>query len=410
LNLEYFIAKRLNGTASYKSSASATIIKIAIAAIALGMVMMLIAVGTGLGLQKKIREKVAAFNGDILISNFDGNQSQETINPIPRNQDFYPDFKTVPEITHVQAVASKAGIIRTATDFEGVIVKGLGDDYDWSRIEEYIIEGRQPDFTAANANTEMMISRYLANRLGFALGDKVVIYFVQEKGKLRPLRLDIVGIYESAYQEFDKVFLITDIRHIQRINKWKKDEVGAFEVFVDDFDELQSINNRVYDNTGSTLNSISVIQSNQFIFEWIKLFDFNILLIIGLLIVVAGLNVIVALIVLILDRIKMIGILKALGSTNWSIRKVFLYNAMYLIGLGLFWGNLFGIGLLLVQKYFGVIKLDPVTYYVDSAPVLLDMGIILLLNIGVFILCLIMLILPSYIITRINPVKTIRFE
>jgi len=410
LNLEYFIAKRLNGTASYKSSASATIIKIAIVAIALGMVMMLIAVGTGLGLQKKIREKVAAFNGDILISNFDGNNSQETINPILRNQDFYPDFETVPEVTHVQAVASKYGIIRTATDFEGVIVKGLGDDYDWSRIEEYIVEGRQPNFTEDKINTEMMISCYLANRLGFVLGDKVIIYFVQEESKLRSLRLDIVGIYESAYQEFDKVFLIADIRHIQRINKWSQDEVGAFEVFVNDFDELQSINNRVYNNTGSTLNSISVIQSNQFIFEWIKLFDFNILLIIGLLIVVAGLNVIVALIVLILDRIKMIGILKALGSTNWSIRKVFLYNAMYLIGLGLFWGNLFGIGLLLVQKYFGIIKLDPVTYYVDSAPVLLDPGIILLLNLGVFILCLVMLILPSYIITRINPVKTIRFE
>ncbi len=410
MNLEYFIAKRLNGTASYKSSASATIIKIAIVAIALGMVMMLIAVGTGLGLQKKIREKVAAFNGDILISNFDGNNSQETINPILRNQDFYPDFETVPEVTHVQAVASKYGIIRTATDFEGVIVKGLGDDYDWSRIEEYIVEGRQPNFTEDKINTEMMISRYLANRLGFVLGDKVIIYFVQEESKLRSLRLDIVGIYESAYQEFDKVFLIADIRHIQRINKWSQDEVGAFEVFVNDFDELQSINNRVYNNTGSTLNSISVIQSNQFIFEWIKLFDFNILLIIGLLIVVAGLNVIVALIVLILDRIKMIGILKALGSTNWSIRKVFLYNAMYLIGLGLFWGNLFGIGLLLVQKYFGIIKLDPVTYYVDSAPVLLDPGIILLLNLGVFILCLVMLILPSYIITRINPVKTIRFE
>ena len=409
MNLEYFIAKRLNGAASYKSSASATIIKIAIAAIALGMVMMLIAVGTGLGLQKKIREKVAAFNGDILISNFDGNNSQETINPIPRNQDFYPDFDAVPEVTHVQAVASKAGIIRTATDFEGVLVKGLGDDYDWSRIEEYIVEGRQPNFTEDKVNTEMMISRYLANRLGFVLEDKVVIYFGQE-GKLRSLRLDIVGIYESAYQEFDKVFLIADIRHIQRINKWSKNEVGAFEVFVNDFDQLQSINNKVYDNTGSTLNAISVIQSNRFIFEWIKLFDFNILLIIALLIVVAGLNIIVALIVLILDRIKMIGILKALGSTNWSIRKVFLYNAMYLIGLGLFWGNIFGIGLLLVQKYFGVIQLDPVTYYVDSAPVLLDPGIILALNLGVFILCLLMLVLPSYIITRINPVKTIRFE
>ena len=371
--------------------------------------MMLVAVGTGLGLQYTIREKVASFNGHILVSNFDGSNSLETINPVSINQDFYPDFESVPEVTHVQGVAVKGGFIRSETDFEGVLVKGLGADYDWSRIEEYIIAGRKPDFTAG-LNTEMLISNYLANRLHFAIGDKVVVYFTRESGRLTPLRLDIVGIYESAYQEFDEVFLISDIRHLRRVNGWEKDEVGAFEIFIDDFDHMQDATNAVYQNTSSTLQAISVVQNNPFIYQWIETFDFNISLIINLLIIIAGLNIIIALIVLVLDRTKMIGVLKALGSSNWRIRKIFLYNAMYLIGLGLFWGNLIGIGLLVLQRKFGFITLDPVTYYVSKAPVLLDPIKIIALNFWVFVLCLLMLIIPSYIITRISPVKTMKFE
>ncbi|MEP0262689.1 FtsX-like permease family protein [Dokdonia sp.] len=411
MNLEYFIAKRLNGATSYKSSASATIIKIAIIAIAIGMIAMIIAIATGLGLQYKIREKVSAFNGDILISNFDGNNSEETVNPISIHQDFYPDFESVPEVTHIQAVAARAGIIRTATDFEGVIVKGVGADYDWSRIDDYLVEGRFPEFSNDGITTDMLMSRYLANRLGFSLGDKVIVFFIDDNSnRPRQLRLDIVGIYESAYQEFDKVYLMADIGHIRRINKWEKDEVGSFEIFVDDFDEVQEINNRVYKNSNSMLRSMTVIERNRNIFEWVKLFDFNIALIISIMIIVGGINMIVALLVLILERTRMIGILKALGSSDWSIRKIFIYNAMYLIGMGLFWGNLIGLGLIYAQKYFGIIKLNPETYYVSEAPVYMPIGYLLILNLGVFILCLLMLLIPSYIITKINPVKTIRFE
>ncbi|MFT5751409.1 MAG: lipoprotein-releasing system permease protein [Flavobacteriales bacterium] len=410
MNLEYFIAKRLSSGASYKSSASATIIKIAIVAIALGMIMMLVSIATGLGLQQKIREKVSAFGGDILISNFDGNNSAETINPISINQAFYPNFTSVPEVSHVQAVAIRSGIIRTETDFEGVMVKGLTDDYDWSRIQDYLLEGRFPNFKEG-LNSEMLMSKYLASRLGFAVGDKVIVYFVrQEEGKPVPLRLDIVGIYESAYQEFDKVYVMTDIRHIRRVNRWEKDEVGAFEVFVDDFDNVQEINNRVYENSGSFLRSMTIGERNFFIFEWIKLFDFNILLIIAVMILIAGINIIVALLVLILERTRMIGILKALGGSDWMVRKIFIYNAMYLIGLGLFWGNLIGIGCIAAQHYFGIVTLNPSTYYVAEAPVYFNWGYILTLNFGVFVLCALMLLVPSYIITKISPVKSIRFE
>lgn len=325
-------------------------------------------------------------------------------------QDFYPDFDAVPEVTHVQAVATRAGIIRTATDFEGVLVKGLGADYDWDRIDDYLVEGRFPVFTEG-LNTEMLMSRYLANRLGFKLGDKVIIFFIDDNSdRPRQLRLDIVGIYESAYQEFDKVYLMADIRHIQRINRWEKDEVGAFEVFVDDFDKVQEINNRVYKNTGSFLRSITVIERNRNIFDWVKLFDFNIGLIISIMIIVAGINMIVALLVLILERTRMIGILKALGTSDWSVRKIFIYNAMYLIGMGLFWGNLIGLAFVYAQRYFGIIELDPETYYVRVAPVYMSFGHILLLNLSVFVLCLLMLLIPSYIITKISPVKSIRFE
>lgn len=379
-------------------------------AIALGMVMMLVSIATGMGLQQKIREKVSAFGGDILISNFDGNNSAETINPISIHQDFYPKFTSVPEVSHIQAVATRSGIIRTETDFEGVMVKGLTDDYDWTRIQDYLLEGRFPNFKEG-LNSEMLISKYLANRLGFVLGDKVIVYFVrQEEGKPVPLRLDIVGIYESAYQEFDKVYVMTDIRHIRRVNRWEKDEVGAFEVFVDDFDNVQEINNRVYENSGSFLRSMTIGERNFFIFEWIKLFDFNILLIIAVMILIAGINIIVALLVLILERTRMIGILKALGSSDWTVRKIFIYNAMYLIGLGLFWGNLIGIGLIAAQHYLGIVTLDPSTYYVAEAPVYFSWSYILLLNLGVFVLCVLMLLIPSYIITKISPVKSIRFE
>ncbi len=409
MNFEYFIARRIIGSGKHKSTASTPIIKIAIIAIVLGMVMMIISIATGVGLQKKIREKVSAFNGDIIISNFDGNDSDVTLNPISKNQDFYPDFKSVPEVTHVQATAQKAGVIRTATDFEGVIVKGVGADYDWKYMSDFLVEGRLPNYTG-KLNTEILLSRYLANRLGFKNGDKVIVYFLKEDGGFLSRRFDITGIYDSGFQDFDERFLFADIRHVQKLNKWNDDEVGAFEVFVNNFDNIDKIGNEVYAHTGSLLNAMTITQKYGSIFEWLSLFDFNIALIIGVMIIVAGINMIVALLVLILERTRMVGILKALGSPNWSLRKIFMYNALYLILIGLFWGNVVGIGLLLLQKYFGFISLNPETYYVSQAPVYINGFYILLLNLGTFLLCAAMLLIPSYIITKISPVKTINFD
>ena len=410
MNLEYFIAKRLITSKEYKSSISAPIIKIAIAAIAIGMVMMIISIATGIGLQQKIRQKVAAFNGHIIISNFDENESQVSTKPVSIKQDFYPKFKNIEGIHHVQAVATKAGIIRTEAAFEGIIFKGVGKDYDWNNLKEYIVKGRIPNLSA-NLNPEVIISQYLANRLNLKVGDKFNTFFMKENGNQLPnLRVfTIVGIYNSGFQEFDSTYIIGDIRHLQRINRWQPNQVGSFEVFIDDFTQIKQKGAEVYDQTSSLLDTKTIIEKYYYIFEWLQLFDFNIIVILIVMIVVATINMVVALLVMILERTQMIGILKSLGADNWSVRKIFLYNASYLIFKGLLWGNIIGIGLLLIQKHFGIIQLNPENYYVNQAPVYINWLYILFLNIGTILICMLVLFLPSYIITKISPVKAIKF-
>ena len=411
MNLEYFIAKRLITAKDYKSSISAPIIKIAISAIAIGMIMMIVSVATGIGLQEKIREKIAAFNGHIVISNFDSNQSDATLSPISKTQKFYPKFNSVPSVNHIQAIASKAGIIRTETAFEGIMYKGVGPDYKWDNIKEYLVAGVIPDYKN-KLNEDVLISQFLANRLNLKVGEKFNTFFMKEGQNKLPnsRRFTIVGIFNSGFQEFDATYVLGDIRHIQRINKWKPDQVGAFEVFVNDFDALSAIGEQVYKETGSTLDSKTIIEKYSYIFEWLQLFDFNIIVILIVMIVVATINMVVALLVLILERTQMIGILKALGANNWTVRKVFLYNASYLIIRGLFWGNLIGITILLIQKYFGVVTLDPANYYVSQAPVYFNLWYIVLLNLGTIVTCFLVLLIPSFIITKISPVKAIRFD
>lgn len=411
MNYEYFIAKRLIGSKTYKSSISAPIIKIGIAAIAIGIIVMMVAIATGIGLQQKIRDKVVAFNGHITISNFDSNNSQESVFPISKNQDFYPNFNLIEGINHIQGVATKFGVIRTETDFEGAIFKGVGNDFNWYYFKEFLVDGRLPNFKT-KWSEEILISQYLANRLGFKLGTDFQMVFPKDDPEKLPnyVKCNIVGIYNSGFQDLDKQYVLGNIKHIQRINKWREDEIGNFELFIDDYSKINTKGIEVYQNTPSTLNTQTVTDKYYSIFEWIKIFDKNIYGIIGIMILVAGINMITALLVLILERTQMIGTLKALGSHNWSIRKLFLYNASYLILLGLFWGNLLGLAILFAQKYFKIIHLDPSVYYVTEAPVYISTGYILALNIGTLLLCLVMLLLPTYLITKISPVKAIHFK
>jgi lipoprotein-releasing system permease protein len=411
LNFEYFISKRLVTKSDYKSSISAPIIKIAISAIAIGVVMMFIAIATGFGLQEKIREKIAAFNGHIVINNFTNNQATITQNPVSTQQEFYPFFTSIPEIEHIQKVATKYGIIRTETDFEGIVVKGVDEQYRWDYLEEFLVDGVLPVFDES-ISREVLISDYLAKRLGFKTGDKLIVYFLREDQDRLPrsVGLTISGIFDSGFKEFDETYIIADLKQIQRLNDWSANEIGQFELFVEDFDDIQEVGFKVYEEVDSFLNASTIVELYPSIFEWLKMFDFNIMLIIGIMILVAGINMMTALLVLILERTQMIGILKALGSSDWSIRKIFLYNAGFLIFKGLFWGNLIGIGLLLIQKYFKVIPLNPETYYVSEAPIYLNLDYILMINFGTLLLCLLMLLIPSVIIVKISPVKAMKFE
>jgi len=413
LNFEFFISKRLISAKDYKSSISAPIIKIAVAAIAIGVIMMLVSVATSTGLQQKIRDKIAAFNGHITIGNLNNNNSQISIKPISSQQDFYPDFDEVEGIDHIQVVATKYGVIRTETDFEGIVVKGVGVDYRWDYLNEYLVEGRIPTYTKEKKySKEILLSAYMANRLGFELNDQVVIYFLNDANqeRARLTAFEIVGIYDSGFQEFDETFLIADITQVQRLNKWGEDQIGNFEVFVDDFNQIEEKGGEVNEHINTFLEAKTIQQSYNSIFEWLSLFDFNVALIIGIMIIVSGINMITALLVLILERTPMIGMLKALGSNDWSVRKIFLYNGAYLIIKGLFWGNLIGLGLLFLQKYGKIMKLNPETYYVTEAPVNINWEYVLLINIGTLALCLLMLLVPSYLITRINPSRAIKFE
>ena len=410
MNYELFIAKRIIAGKEPKNSISSPIIKIAITAIALGVIIMLVAIATANGLQLKIREKIAGFNGHVQIVNYDNNNSEVSVVSIDKNQDFYPKFEGISGIKNIQIFASKAGILRTKNDFEGIVFKGVSTDYDWSFFDEYLLAGRVPNLNLSRTK-EVLLSKTIVDRLQLKLNDTILSTYIKNTANTLPAnrKYTLVGIYNTGFAQFDKSIMIGDIREVQRLNKWNKNQIGGFEVLLDNFDELDQKGDQIYRQIGAKLNSKTIVESYPTVFEWIKLFDNNVWFIIAIMILVASINMITALLVLILERVQMIGILKALGSNNWAIRKVFLYNASYLVLKGLLWGNSIGLALLMFQKYSGIISLNPETYYVSEVPIHISISTILLLNIGTLVMCFLMLIIPSFIITKINPAKSIKF-
>ncbi len=410
MNFELFIAKRIISGKKYKNSISSPIIKIAVTAIALGITIMLIAVSTAVGLQLKIRDKMAGFKGHIQIVNFDSNNSDVSTTPIKKNQDFYPNFKNLTGIKNIQIFANKAGILRTETDFEGIIFKGVSTDYDWSFFQEYLVEGEVPNLNQSR-NTQILLSEMLINSLQLKLNDTILATFIKsEESKLPSNRKYIIsGIYNTGFSQFDKNMMIGDIKEVQNLNNWSENEIGGFEVILENLQEISIKGDQIYNEIDSTLNSKTIVEMYPSIFEWIQLFDNNVWFIIAIMILIAGINMITALLVLILERVQMIGILKALGSNNYSIQKIFLYNASTLILKGLFWGNLIGLSLIGIQHFFKLITLNPETYYVATIPVYISFLTLILLNVGSLICCFLMLIIPSFIVTKISPSKSIKF-
>ncbi|MDC0497030.1 FtsX-like permease family protein [Flavobacteriaceae bacterium] len=410
MKFEFFLAKRIISTKAYKSSISAPIIKIGIVAIALSVIVMLISISTGIGLQNEIRDKVSAFNGHIQISNFDSNNSEESIRPINVSMDLLQALGSINNIKSLNQIGLKFGIIRTSENFDGALFKGVDSTYNWSNISDYVISGFTPNISSLTSN-EVLISDNLSNKLDLKINDSFQMIFSRNlESKVIIRKFNIVGLYDSGFNEIDENIIFGDLKHLKRINNWNNNQSGAIEIFIDDYSLLSETSSIIYQSTPSNYNSINIKQKYSSIFDWIQIFDKNIIAILFIMVLVCSINIISVLLVLILERTNMIGILKSIGADNSSIKRVFLIIVSYIIFLGLLIGNLVGLGLLFAQKKLSLIKLDPEIYYTSQVPVYLSLDYIFILNLFTFLVCLFSIVIPSYLISKISPIDSIKFR
>lgn len=417
MNIERFIAKRILSGSGTSNQLSRPIVRISVLGIALGLAVMILSVAVVTGFQNEIKAKLIGFNSHIQISYYDNNTSAEP-KPISKIQPFLSDIKNNPDINHISVYATKNGIIKTQTDNEGVLLKGVSSDFNWDFLNKSFVQGKS--FVVGDTvSKNIVISKYLSDKLNLKLNDKMIIYFIVDRfdsvgTKLRTETTGkdfyISGIYETGLEEIDRVLVLTDIRRIQKMNGWREDEVAGFEIAIKDYKKIDDIGYDVDKLIGQGLVALTIKQTNPSIFSWLDMMDINVIMILVMMVIVAGINMISALLILILERANMIGILKALGANNGSVQKIFLYNAVYLIGKGLLFGNVFGIGIALLQQYFGIFTLDEKIYYISQIPINLNVMDVLLLNAGTLICCVLMLIVPSFIVSKITPVKAIRFS
>lgn len=417
MNVNLYIARRIFSAKENRNNLSHRIVNIALIGIILGLVVLILSVAIVTGYKSEVGRKVIGFGSHLQIINLDSNQSYET-GPVNQNQPFLSEIKSIPGIRHIQTFATKPGIIRTDSDIKGVVLKGIGPDFDWSFFNENKIAGEPFTVQDTIRNNKVWISQQMAGLLNVTIGDKLTMFFINPTEFVpRQRRFELAGIYKTSLDEFDKMFVLVDINHIKRLNNWRDDEVSGFEILVDDFSQLEeqerAIHNILLRNTSPenpVLQVVSIKEKYRQIFDWLSLLDMNVWVILTLMVLVAGFNMVSSLLVIILERTQMIGILKAMGARSWSIRKVFLYFSVMLILKALVIGNVLGIGLCLLQKYTHVFKLDPGSYYLEYVPVNLTVLHVVLLNVGTVLVTTAMLLLPSYFITKVSPEKTIRFE
>jgi len=413
LNIEYFIAKRIHFQQG-KKNVSRPAVRIATIGIALGLAVMIIALAVVVGFKQEIRNKTIGFGGHIQVANFDNNSTYET-NPIRADKTLLSKISAIDNVKHVQLFATKPGIIKTDTEFQGIVLKGIEANFDWDFFKSNLVEGKTIDIKEDTLKNEVVISKYLANLLGLKLGDSFFTYFIEEKVRAR--KFSITGIYSTNFVEYDKLFMLTDLRHVQQLNNWDSAQYSGIEILIDDFDKLDITGNAVYaatsnrfDKEGDALYTQTIKQINPQTFGWLELLDMNVWVILILMLSVAGFTMISGLLILILERTNMIGILKSVGATDWSVRKIFLYHSFFLIGKGMIWGNIIGLSLCTLQYFTHLMPLDPESYYVSYVPVVFNWTNLFLLNAGTFIASVLMMIGPSYLITKISPAKIIRFE
>ena len=437
MNFPYFIARKVatSQSADGQSSFSRLIIRIAIVAVALSVSVMILTTALIRGFKNEIRTKIFGFFGHIHITDTDAIGSLLDAYPIDSRQDFYPGLDTVGKIEyldqyllfgrpfgepftkttsggirHIQSFAVKPGVIKTADAMEGIILKGVNRDFDWKFMQKYLIRGDTLAWSDTSMSRQVIVSEQTANRLQIDTGASFVINFV-ERGNVVARKLNVVGIYRTGLDEYDKRFALVDIRQVQRLLGWNEYQVAGFEVFLDDIGDIGLFAEYIYNQVlPNTMYAETIREKFPAIFEWLELQNINEIVIIALMLVVSIINMIAALMILILERTNMIGTLKALGTSNWGIRKIFLYYAAYIVLLGLLWGNLIGLGLGWLQKRFQFIKLSETDYYLSYAPIEFNFWTILSLNIGTLLIILLFLLIPSYLVTRIQPVQAIRFK
>lgn len=409
MNFTWWFAKKIAFGKSNKNNLSTTIIRIGQMAVSIGIMVALITLSTGIGARKGIKQKLADFNGHITVKPYNSNLSFNS-DSVALKQSFYPKFKSVPEIKHVQAIATKSGIIRTADNFSGVVLKGVGTDYDKERFKPYISKGKFPEISKEKLSNEIAIPQKIANELHLDVDSSFVAYFIQDTGKPIYRRFKISAIFSTDIKDFDDIYIIGDIKQVQRLNKWDENTVGGFEIFTNDIEKLDEITNKVNDNIGFQLYAQSATTSFSQINDWIAIFDTNIFVVLFIMMIVVVINMIMVLLILILERTHSIGLLKTLGATNWKIRMIFINYAIFIMIPGLIIGNSVGLGLLLIQKYFKVIKLPAENYYLSTAPVYLNFTQILILNLCAILVSAIVLLLPSYLIAKITPNQAMKIS
>lgn len=406
MSFAYFIANRI--TFKSKRTFSKLIVRLAITGIMLGLGVMILTLAIIRGFKQEIREKIRGFSGDIQVVKYDLNNSFEN-SPFPVDNSFVKKALANPLITKVMPFATKPGIIKYDSEIEGVVLKGVDKSYDSLYFKKNLVSGRVLDFSDTVASKkQLLISQTTANRLKLKVGDKILMYFVQEPLRVRPFT--ITGIFNTGIEDVDKTYVLGDLGLIGRLNGWQPDEIGGYELKATDFDLINEASEQLDGILPMKLKSYTVMDNYPTIFAWLGLLDGNTSVVLVLMIMVAVINMISALLIMILERTSMIGILKAMGASNWTIQKVFLYNAFYLIGLGMILGNLFGVGIGAIQYYTHLFKLDQASYYMNFVPIQFNWLDIFLLNIGTLSICFLVMIGPSLLVTRINPVKAIRFK
>ena len=415
MNLPFFLSRRIYFSEGDRHEVSRPAIRIATVGVAIGLAVMIITVSVILGFKHTIRDKVVGFGSHIQVTNF---VTQQTAVPAPIaiNDTLMRKLKAIPNVRHVECYTMTQGILKTDSDFLGVAFKGVGEDYDLSFIRQNLQEGTLPTFSSKKSSNKLVISRKMADKLQLHVGDKVYAYFIAYDD-VRARRFTISGIYQSNMKQFDDVLCLTDLRTSTKLNDWEPDQCSGAEILVKDFDHINETNMQVVelirnhsDRYGETLASQTIFEAYPQIFSWLSLLDVNVWIILALMICVAGFTMISGLLIIILERTQMIGILKALGARNSTVRHTFLWFAAFIISQGLLLGDVIGIGLVVLQQHTGFIHLDPASYYVDTAPMELNIPIIIILTVVTFLISLLVLIAPRYLVSHIQPVKAMQFD